>query len=92
MIACRVKHASPGSFCYLNNRIEQDHRGIQQRYDPMQGFVAVASASRCYRGFDEPIQYFRLRTLMRQRTLALSAQRREDCIRFQALMGEAVAA
>jgi hypothetical protein len=23
---------------YLNNRLEQDHRGIKQRYSPMQGF------------------------------------------------------
>jgi transposase-like protein len=27
---------------YLNNRIEQDHRGIKSRYGPMRGFEAVS--------------------------------------------------
>src|SRR5512135_1151996 len=31
---------------YLNNRLEQDHRGIKQRYYPMRGFGSVVSASR----------------------------------------------
>src|SRR5258708_220850 len=31
---------------YLNNRLEQDHRGIKQRYYPMRGFGNVASAAR----------------------------------------------
>ena len=31
---------------YLNNRIEQDHRGIKQRYYPMHGFGSFASAAR----------------------------------------------
>lgn len=31
---------------YLNNRIEQDHRGIKQRYYPMRGFGSFASAAR----------------------------------------------
>ena len=31
---------------YLNNRIEQDHRGIKSRYGPMRGFGAVNSAAR----------------------------------------------
>jgi putative transposase len=34
---------------YLNNRIEQDHRGIKQRYYPMHGFGSFASAARFYR-------------------------------------------
>jgi len=36
----------------LNNRLEQDHRGIKQRYYPMRGFGSVASASRFCRAFD----------------------------------------
>jgi transposase-like protein len=28
---------------YLNNRVEQDHRGIKQRYYPMRGFGSTAS-------------------------------------------------
>jgi putative transposase len=31
---------------YLNNRIEQDHRSIKQRYYPMLGFAKFESASR----------------------------------------------
>ena len=29
---------------YLNNLIEQDHRGIKQRYGPMKGFKSLESA------------------------------------------------
>ncbi len=52
---------------YKNNRIEQDHRGIKQRYYPMRGFGNVDSAARFCRAFDEQRQYFRLRTAMRER-------------------------
>ena len=38
---------------YLNNRIEQDHRGVKGRYGPMRGFKSPDSASRFCRGFDE---------------------------------------
>jgi putative transposase len=37
---------------YLNNRLEQDHRGIKQRYYPRRGFGSVASAARFCRAFD----------------------------------------
>jgi putative transposase len=52
---------------YLNNRLEQDHRGIKQRYYPMRGFASFASASRFCRAFDEVGQFFRLRTSMKQK-------------------------
>ncbi len=38
---------------YLNNRLEQDHRGIKQRYYPMRGFGSFPSAARFCRSFDE---------------------------------------
>jgi putative transposase len=38
---------------YLNNRIEQDHRGIKGRYRPMRGFKSHNSAARFCRCFDE---------------------------------------
>jgi putative transposase len=38
---------------YLNRRIEQDHRGIKQRYYPMLGFGAFPSAERFCRAFEE---------------------------------------
>src|SRR5882757_3150157 len=47
---------------YLNNRIEQDHRGIKSRYRPMKGFGRVSSAARFCRCHDE------LRNLLRPRS------------------------
>src|SRR6201986_215112 len=38
---------------YLNNRMEQDHRGIKGRYRPMRGFKCPRSAARFCRGHDE---------------------------------------
>jgi putative transposase len=38
-----VKHRTN---VYLNNRREQEHRGITQRYYPMRGFGNVVSAAR----------------------------------------------
>jgi len=52
---------------YLNNRLEQDHRGIKQRYYPMRGFGSVASASRFCRAFDEVRQFFRVRITIKQK-------------------------
>ncbi len=59
---------------YLNNRLEQDHRGIKQRYSPMRGFGSVASASRFCRAFEEVRQFFRFRTTMKQK-VSLGQQR-----------------
>jgi len=42
-----------------NNRIEQDHRGVKQRYYPMRGFGAFDSAARFCPAFEEQRQYFR---------------------------------
>ena len=38
---------------YLNNRIEQDHRGVKQRYYPMCRFANFEAAARFCRAFDE---------------------------------------
>ena len=38
---------------YLNNHLEQDHRGIKQRPRPMGGFKRVESAKRFCRVHDE---------------------------------------
>ena len=77
---------------YLNNRIEQDHRGVKQRYYPMRGFGNFDAAARFCRAFDEQRQYFRLRPAMCQPFPSLSEQRREHCVRFQVLMRELMAA
>ena len=42
---------------YLNNRLEQDHRGIKQRYYPMHGFGSFVSATRFCSAFDELRNY-----------------------------------
>ena len=77
---------------YLNNRIEQDHRGIKQRYYPMRGFGNFDAAARFCRAFDEQRHYFRMRPAMCERVPPLADQRREYYARFQALMGEVMAA
>jgi transposase-like protein len=47
---------------YLNNRIEQDHRGIKGRYQPMRGFKSSASAARFCRSYDELRNFLRPRS------------------------------
>src|SRR6478736_10175229 len=59
---------------YLNNRIEQDHRGVKQRYYPMRGFGNFEATSRFCRAFDEQRQYFRYRSKSKE-TIPLSEQR-----------------
>ena len=60
---------------YLNNRLEQDHRGIKGRYRPMRGFGSFASASRFCRASDELRDHFRARRTMGE-ALPLAEQRR----------------
>ena len=47
---------------YLNNRMEQDHRHIKQRYYPMLGSAKFESASRFCTAFDELRNYLRIRS------------------------------
>ena len=47
---------------YLNNRMEQNHRGIKQRYYPMLGFKQFESASRFCTAFDELRNYLRVQS------------------------------
>jgi len=54
---------------YLNNRLEQDHRGVKQRYYPMRGFGSFAAAARFCTAHDEVRDYF-------DSTLAILAQRK----------------
>ncbi len=46
----RVRHRTSR---YLNNRLEQDHRGIKGRYRSMRGFKCPRSAARFCRAYDE---------------------------------------
>ena len=55
VLGCNVKHRDNA---YLNRRIEQDHRGIKQRYYPMLGFGAFPSAQRFCSAFARQRQLF----------------------------------
>ena len=63
---------------YLNNRLEQDHRGIKGRYRPMRGFKCPRSASRFCRAYDELRNFLRSRSRLNQSVPA-------DCRRLQFL-------
>src|SRR3954470_22348091 len=52
----------PGTSRYLNNRLEQDHRGLKGRYRPMRGFECPRSAARFCRAYDELRTFLRLRS------------------------------
>src|SRR5689334_21435016 len=51
---------------YLNNRLEQDHRGLKGRYRPMRGFECPRSAARFCRGHDELRNFLRPRSRRNQ--------------------------
>ena len=57
---------------YLNNRLEQDHRGLKGRYRPMRGFKCPGSAARFCRGHDELRNFLRARSRHNQHVPALS--------------------
>jgi putative transposase len=60
---------------YLNNDIEQDHRGIKQRYRPTCGLKTFATASRFCRLFDEIRAFLRPQS-HRNQFLTLEQRRR----------------
>jgi transposase-like protein len=76
---------------YKNNRIEQDHRSIKQRYYPMRGFGAFASAARFCAGFEEQRQYFRAATRCGEH-VSLGERRCLFQGRWAALLAEVAAA
>ena len=76
---------------YLNNLIEQDHRAVKQRSDPMRGFGSFASATRFCSAFDELRQYFRIR-LRQGAHIPLGEQRRLFLTRWRSLIDEMQAA
>jgi putative transposase len=76
---------------YLNNHIEQDHRGIKQRYRPTCGLKTFATAARFCRVFDE-IRAFLRPQAHRNQPLTLEQRRRIHRERFAQLMGTIAAA
>ncbi len=76
-----VKHEVRGC---LGNPIEQNHRGIKQRYYPMLGFGAIESAKRFCQAYDEVRQFLRSRTRMTE-LVSLSKQREQFAERVNEL-------
>jgi putative transposase len=59
---------------YLNNHLEQDHRGIKRRTHPMCGFKSLVSAERFCRAYEEVHHFFRTRS-QRNESVSLAWQR-----------------
>jgi len=76
---------------YLNNRIEQDHRAIKQRYYPMLGFGQMESATRFCSAFEELRQYLRIPNNSGDH-VSSSERRRVFGARWQSLIVELAAA
>jgi len=72
---------------YLNNRMEQHHRPIKQRYYPMLGFGRFASASRFCTAFDELQHYLRVAGIGMERGKA-SDRRQTFRARWSTLIAE----
>jgi transposase-like protein len=75
---------------YLNNRMEQHHRPIKQRYYPMLGFNRFESASRFCTAFDELRHYLRAPNSSVQRVSASDKRHIFRC-RWSSLMTELAA-
>jgi putative transposase len=76
---------------YLNNHLEQDHRGIKQRYRPMGGFKHGDTAARFCRAFEEVRAFLRPRSQHNQ-PLSLAQRRDIHRHRFGQLMAMIAAA
>lgn len=60
---------------YLNNRMEQDHRSVKQRYYPMRGFGSFEAAARFCTAHDDLRGHLRYRRRMNE-AVSLADQRR----------------
>jgi len=67
------------------NRLEQDHRGIKQRYYPMRGFGSFEAAARFWTAHDELHDYFRCRPRLGA-SVSLAEKRRLFHDRWTALL------
>ena len=70
---------------YCDHSIEQDHRGIKQRYYPMRGFGSFAAAARFCTAHDELRDYLRCRQWLGE-SVSLAEQRRLFRDRWTALL------
>jgi transposase-like protein len=76
---------------YLNNLIEQDQRGVKQRYYPMRGFGNFDAAARFCSAYDEQCNYFRTRSKPKE-VVSLAEARQLFRQRFAELKEELIAA
>jgi transposase-like protein len=76
---------------YLNNHLEQDHRGIKQRIRPMGGFKSVVSATRFCRAHDEVRNFLRPRS-RRNEIVSLAQRRLLYAVRTRVLLTSLAAA
>jgi putative transposase len=76
---------------YLNNHLEQDHRGIKQRTRPMGGFKSVESAKRFCRVHDEVQSFLRPRS-RRNKVVSLGQRRLLYAARTRILLTSLAAA
>jgi putative transposase len=76
---------------YLNNHLEQDHRGIKQRYRPTGGLRTFRTAAQFCRVFDELRTFLRPQSCRSQR-VSLAQRRAIHQERFTQVMGILAAA
>ncbi len=74
-----------------NKLIEQDHRALKQRYDPMRGCGTFTAAARCCPAFEEQRQYFRP-VARSGEAVSLADRRRVFRERWAAVVAEVAAA
>ena len=60
---------------HMNNRLEQDHRGVKSRYHPMKGFKDIFCALIFCTAFEEIRQFFRMKHKTRAKKRGLFASR-----------------
>jgi len=76
---------------YVNNHLEQDHRGIKQRIRPMGGFKSVESAKRFCCAHDEVRNFLRPRSY-RNEVISLAQRRLVHIARTRILLTSMAAA
>jgi putative transposase len=76
---------------YLNNHLEQDHRGVKQRYRATTGLKTFGTAARFCRLFDEIRAFLRPQS-QRHQPLSLTQRRDIHRERFAHMMGMIAAA
>lgn len=76
---------------YLNNHLEQDHRGSKQRTRPMEGFKSIESARRFCRVHDEVRNFLRPQS-RRNEVVSLPQRRLLYTVRMHVLLTALAAA